>query len=281
MKLVRYVLLITIFSFGAFLVTAFVVNGSGSVNTSDTIQGRIFRISPASSCANNKGFPGDFNSGTTYAFAQEGPFAAGESGCATVTWSTDCIVGGDVNLHPVALSAPLNTSAFNNNSGNYLGDPGSSSIFTFSFNVTSGQDIYLAFINPNSIEACNYTYTIDIPGDAPVEMVEEMEDEPFVPLDSRINRFDAGAPIAVYANGQGGVDIYTITVESTGIFVLQANDMADAPCDGSAIATNGEIGVYRTSDCAFQVNAPQLEGKTYVLRFEVISSLADYESYEE
>lgn len=101
----------------------------------------------------------------------------------------------------------------------------------------------------------------------------------YVPLDSRINRFDGAAPVAVYANGQGGIDIYTISGD-TGTFALRVNDLADAPC-GEIVETLGGIIVSRTSDCLYQVNAPQYNGKTYILIFDALVSGAEYRSFEE
>jgi len=101
----------------------------------------------------------------------------------------------------------------------------------------------------------------------------------YVPLDSRINRFDGAAPVAVYANSQGGIDIYTISGDS-GTFALRVNDLADAPC-GEIVETVDGIIVSRTSDCLYQVNAPQYNGKTYILIFEAIRSDTEYRSFEE
>ena len=100
-----------------------------------------------------------------------------------------------------------------------------------------------------------------------------------VALDDRINRFDKAAPIAVYANSNDGVDIYTVT-NGNGAFAFQVNDMSNAEC-GSTITSQDGIIVSRTSDCVYQVNAPQYNGKVYVLRFPEVSSTTAYTSVEE
>jgi hypothetical protein len=167
---------------------------------------------------------------------------------------------------------------------------------TQTVNFVGGDDDFI-FIGQSLIESvtlyANTQYTIvttgfangnegsfvnTITGDVAVKLGECGAES--VALDGRINRFDGAAPIAVYANSVGGVDIYTIS-GGNGTFLLRTTDMADAACDGSMIAGEGAVGVYRTADCTFQINAPQYNGKTYVLRFDVVSGTADYTSYEE
>ena len=98
-----------------------------------------------------------------------------------------------------------------------------------------------------------------------------------VPLDSRINAFDSAAP--VYANGNDGIDIYTIS-DSEGTYAFSVNNLSDAACDG-IITTQGDIVVARTSDCVYQINAPQYNGKTYVMRFDGPFSNSPYTSRED
>ena len=98
-------------------------------------------------------------------------------------------------------------------------------------------------------------------------------------LDSRINRFDASAPVAVYPNSSGGVDIYLIS-NSVGTLVLSvsaADFEAPANSAGNVIAASQDgIVVARLADGSYQVNAPAADGKTYYLYFDAISSSASY-----
>lgn len=159
----------------------------------------------------------------------------------------------------------------------------STSVVTLSLTLNAGQDYQIVTtLNQFSNSDEEGSATIIIEDSTQVSTEEDEESPPaFIPLDERLNRFDSAAPIAVYVNAEGGVDIYSVTDGSTGVFALQVTDLESATCDGSQIATDGVISIYRTSDCIFQINAPQYNGKTYVLRFETVSADAEYISYEE
>lgn len=108
------------------------------------------------------------------------------------------------------------------------------------------------------------------------------EDGTVIPVrldEKRINGFDAAAPIAVYPNGNDGIDIYTIS-DSEGTYAFSVNNLSDAACEG-IIETQGNIIVARTSDCVYQINAPQYNGKTYVLRFDAPVTGSPYTSRED
>lgn len=96
--------------------------------------------------------------------------------------------------------------------------------------------------------------------------------------DGRINRYDGAAPIAVYPYTEDGIDIYS----DDGVLLLRVSEssMSLAECDGSQIAGASQVAVYRTGDCVYQINTPQYNGKTYVLRFSEIFTGAVYESFE-
>jgi hypothetical protein len=104
-----------------------------------------------------------------------------------------------------------------------------------------------------------------------------------IPLDNRINRFDAAAPFAVYAVGEG-LEIYVIDSEGEGelTFSVSADAIAAVgiPDTRTLIAEHNGITVSRDSDGQFVMTAPMANGKTYVLFFEFVGVLTPYTSYE-
>jgi hypothetical protein len=112
----------------------------------------------------------------------------------------------------------------------------------------------------------------------PVSVVPEL-----VPLDSRINRFDSAAPIAVYAV-DGSLEIFTIDSESNGTFAftVSASEIEAVGVSGveTLITSQSGINVSRLSDGRFLITAATSNGKTYVLIFDSVGVLTDYTSYE-
>ena len=133
------------------------VSGSGTVSTSPTMSIRLNRDGTQSNCS-GKAFPGTFTS-STYGYTVEGAFGpAGTDGCVTVTWEP--ISCGLNNVHPVAFKNGFDPAWGADNATNYLGDPGDSTIRSFSFPVSAGDSFVLVFQNNFVPEACTYTYTV-------------------------------------------------------------------------------------------------------------------------
>jgi hypothetical protein len=124
--------------------------------------GRIRRDPDASTCENNKAFPGIFGNIPRF-YEILGPWCneADEEVCATMIWSfDDCIDQGDVLVHPIAYS-----SFDPNNPGEgYLGDSGRSENSVFSFNVPAKSEIYFVgqqvFPGPDGV-GCTFTVRVD------------------------------------------------------------------------------------------------------------------------
>ncbi len=104
-------------------------------------------------------------------------------------------------------------------------------------------------------------------------------------VDGRINNYDVAAPIAVYphfVNGEVGLIIYD--VNGVELLVVSAAQLADAPDNPSSnllIAESNNVELYRLAGGGWQINAPQYNGKTYVLLFEEPYVNIGYTSYEE
>lgn len=107
--------------------------------------------------------------------------------------------------------------------------------------------------------------------------------------DGRLNRFDAAAPIVVYPVTIGdavGMNIYQVTAEGKGAFLFQVtpDDIAavpESPESNTLIEALAGVQVWRLTSGEYQINAPQYNGKTYVLIFDEIISSIDYNSFEE
>ncbi len=99
--------------------------------------------------------------------------------------------------------------------------------------------------------------------------------------DGRINNYDSAAPIAVYphnVNGEIGLVIYS--AEGEFLLVISPEQIANAPTDNSLIAEGGDVSVYRLAGGSWQVNAPQYNGKTYIIIFPELFHSGGYESFE-
>lgn len=104
--------------------------------------------------------------------------------------------------------------------------------------------------------------------------------------DGRINRYDAGAPVALYPVSYGargiGLHIYAIQADSTGKLIMQVTpeQFAAAGGDWELIAANdaNTVQVFKYLD-RWQVNAAAGQGKTYVVIFDGLSATARVHSY--
>ena len=116
-----------------------------------------------------------------------------------------------------------------------------------------------------------------------ITSIEDEEDSIPLPAfyDGRINNYDSAAPIAVYphaVNGEIGLVIYSS--EGEFLLVISPEQIANAPADNSLVAEGGGISVYRLAGGSWQVNAPQYNGKTYVIIFPELFHSGGYESFE-
>ena len=105
--------------------------------------------------------------------------------------------------------------------------------------------------------------------------------------DGRINNYDTAAPVAVYphlVDNEVGLIIYN----SEGVQLLlispeQIAGVPDNPDSNLLIATQNNIALYRISGADrgyWQINAPQYNGKTYVMIFPELYHSGGYESFE-
>lgn len=124
------------------------------------------------------------------------------------------------------------------------------------------------------------------------------ETEPIVDLtpepppqfqDGRINRWDAAAPVVIYladVDGETGLNIYRVTENSAGVFVLQVTpaDIAaipDMPAQDTLIKAGDGVQVWRLSSGDFRMIATGENGKTYVMTFGSLGVDIPYTSYEQ
>ncbi|MGB7338585.1 MAG: hypothetical protein WBC91_06820 [Phototrophicaceae bacterium] len=102
--------------------------------------------------------------------------------------------------------------------------------------------------------------------------------------DNRINNYDSAAPVAVYPhdiNGETGLVVYS--ADGVLLLVVTPQQIADAPSNPDSnilIAQGGGVSFYRLAGGSWQINAPQYNGKTYVMIFTELFSSGGYESFE-
>lgn len=132
-----------------------------------------------------------------------------------------------------------------------------------------------------------YNPNIDVPTcPAPIVKVENGIISP-VFFDGRINDYDTAAPIAIYPhnmNDETGLIIYN--ADGAQLLVVSPQQIADTPDNPDnpvlIIQANG-IGLYRINSETgglWQINAPQYNGKVYVMIFPELFHSGGYESYE-
>lgn len=102
--------------------------------------------------------------------------------------------------------------------------------------------------------------------------------------DGRINNYDTAAPIAVYPhdiNGETGLIIYDVNgVELLIISPQQILAAPENPDSNLLIAQANGVALYRLAGGLWQINAPQYNGKTYVMIFSELFYDGGYESHE-
>lgn len=139
------------------------------------------------------------------------------------------------------------------------------------------------------------SYTLNISGVGGVFLgavpVPSVVAEDGIPLpafyDGRINDYDTASPVAIFpheVDGEIGLVVYD--TEGNLLLVISPEQIADAPDnpDGSILiaSANGVI-LYRIAGEGrgyWQLNAPQYNGKTYVMIFPELFHSGGYESFE-
>lgn len=102
--------------------------------------------------------------------------------------------------------------------------------------------------------------------------------------DGRINDYDTAAPVAVYPHEVDG-EIGLIIYNPDGVQLLvvspeQIADVSDNPSDNVLVASANGVSLYRIPGGYWQINAPQYNGKTYVMIFSELFHSGGYESFE-
>lgn len=141
------------------------------------------------------------------------------------------------------------------------------------------------------------TYSLNISGagnivlGAPPLPITPVVAEDGIPLpafyDGRINDYDTAAPIAVFPheiNGEIGLIIYnTEGVELLVVGPDLISNASDNPDGNVEVASANGITLYRIAGEEhgyWQINAPQYNGKTYVMIFPELFHSGGYESFE-
>ncbi len=158
------VLICSLFLAAAVFAVSTTVNATGTISTSQTASGRIFRDGIPSDCG-GKSYPGPFNVGTPYGYTVEGLFGPVlTDSCITVTWDPQLC---STNAHPVAFKDSFDPAWGASDATNYLGDAGSSVAGTFSFPVSAGDSFVIVFMNTSALASCDYTYSFTYDAGAP------------------------------------------------------------------------------------------------------------------
>lgn len=151
---------------------------------------------------------------------------------------------------------------------------------------------------PQTVYPMAYSATISGPGDilivsiVPDEIVaSEIPEEEIVVdpqpafFDGRINNWDDASPVAVYpVSTETGTAIHIYS--DTGDLLLEviAESIANIPANPASnlvIAEANGVIFSRLAGGLWQVNAPQYNGKTYVIIFSDLFSNGGYNSYEQ
>lgn len=120
--------------------------------------GRIFRDGVPSVCVPQKAYPGNFNAATTMNYSAFTLYNNGPTQCVTVNFDPDTVANAcTTNAH---ISAYLDSYNPANQAANYLGDVGSSTVGSFSFQAPTGARIILVVTNTASAQAgCGFAFS--------------------------------------------------------------------------------------------------------------------------
>jgi hypothetical protein len=100
------------------------------------------------------------------------------------------------------------------------------------------------------------------------------------PLDNRINRYDAAAPIAVYFVN-GTLEVWSINSASEGTLVMSFSQSELDAAGAGLIESSGSIQFFKLEAGGYLFRVGMSNGKTYVLSFSELTENAAYSSYEE
>lgn len=141
----------------------------------------------------------------------------------------------------------------------------------------------------NTLYPLDYSFTLSGLGDIICPICNPVVvDEDNIPLpafsDGRINDYDSAAPIAIYPHeidGETGLIIYS--ANGVQLLIISPQQIADAPDNPNSntliLEANG-VSVYRLAGGGWQINAPQYNGKTYVMIFPELFHSGGYDSFE-
>ena len=189
------------------------------------------------------------------------------TGSVTLTYSVSDLGGEDLLL---AIVYPDGDIQYSN-----IPDASSTVSVSFDSNVRGGDKITIAIGNFDIGTISQKTITCSGSsgsGHLPVF------------TDGRINDYDAAAPVAVYPyldNGETGLQIYD--VDGVLLLVITPEQLAAAPDNPDSpvlIAEAFGVALYRVPGGFWQINAPQYNGKTYVMIFKELFASGGYDSFE-
>lgn len=144
-------------------------------------------------------------------------------------------------------------------------------------------------IAAGSFSSATYSFTVSTVGDDVEEVSNVVLPESPQPAftDKRINNYDGAAPIAVFPiTVAEGTDWHVYSADGRLLLIVTAEQIASAPANPSEntlIASGNDVSVYRISGESqgkWQIMAPQYNGKTYVLIFDLAQAGESYRSYE-
>ena len=201
--------------------------------------------------------------------------------------SISSVFNHGTNINPIA-ARPLTLRWHDLNSTYNAGNPPPANYNSqATFDAFIGLPVLASFVyDPaDDVAACNSLPLVGVVQPGPSNAGGSANAGGPVPLDERINAFDAAAPVAVYAV-DGSLVLYEILPNSRGVLavVVTAEQIAAmaAPEQNALLGSNddGSITVWRLSSGEFQVNAFMRPGVTYIMRFHAVRPNAAYESFE-
>lgn len=201
--------------------------------------------------------------------------------------SISSVFNHGTNINPIA-ARPLTLRWHDLNSTYNAGNPPPANYNSqATFDAFIGLPVLASFVyDPaDDVAACNSLPFVGVAQPGPSNAGAHVNFSGPVPLDERINAFDAAAPVAVYAV-DGSLVLYEILPNSRGVLavVVTAEQIAAmaSPEQNALLGSNdsGSITVWRLSSGEFQVNAFMRPGVTYIMRFNVVRPNAAYESFE-
>ena len=199
--------------------------------------------------------------------------ASGNGDTTTQYGPFSVIAGAVINVTVVVPGGGGSMIGIGTDSSAFVLEGLESSPHTVSYTFTADYDnvlLVLGWQHPGT-----YSYSISC-GSTPSEL------SPFT--DGRINAYDAAAPVVVYPQTtDAGTGLVFYATDGTIVMTVSPQELAAAPDDPESpfiVAEANGVILSRIPGGQWQVNAPQYNGKVYIMIFDGPIADGNYTSYE-